>query len=44
MYLAFDNKEKAIEFEKYLKSHSGRVFARKRFIGFAKATAGEPFF
>ena len=30
--LAFKNKDKAIEFEKYLKSGSGRAFALKRFL------------
>ena len=29
--IAFDSREKASSFEKYLKSHSGRVFARKHF-------------
>jgi len=29
--IAFTNREKAIEFEKYLKTSSGRAFARKRF-------------
>jgi predicted GIY-YIG superfamily endonuclease len=29
-YSAFPAKHKALEFEKYLKSHSGRAFARKR--------------
>jgi putative endonuclease len=29
-YSAFHNKYKALEFEKYLKSHSGRAFAKKR--------------
>jgi putative endonuclease len=29
-YLAFSDKFRAVEFEKYLKSHSGRAFARKR--------------
>ena len=29
--IAFRSKEKAIAFEKYLKSHSGRAFASKRF-------------
>ncbi|HTS39088.1 MAG TPA: GIY-YIG nuclease family protein [Xanthobacteraceae bacterium] len=29
-YSAFPEKYKALEFEKYLKSHSGRAFARKR--------------
>lgn len=29
-YLAFTEEEKAIEFEKYLKSGSGRAFAAKR--------------
>jgi putative endonuclease len=28
-YSAFPGKYKALEFEKYLKSHSGRAFARK---------------
>ncbi len=30
-YCAFDEKEKAICFEKYLKSGSGRAFAKKHF-------------
>jgi len=29
-YCAFADKYKALEFEKYLKSHSGRAFAKKR--------------
>ena len=29
-YAVFQNKLKAIEFEKYLKSHSGRIFMQKR--------------
>ena len=29
-YLAFNNKSKALAFEKYLKSHSGKAFANKR--------------
>ena len=29
--IAFRSKEKAVTFEKYLKSHSGRAFARKHF-------------
>jgi len=29
-YCAFPDKIKALEFEKYLKSHSGRAFASKR--------------
>ncbi|HSW75862.1 MAG TPA: GIY-YIG nuclease family protein [Candidatus Saccharimonadales bacterium] len=29
-YLAFDTKKQALEFETYLKSHSGRAFAQKR--------------
>jgi putative endonuclease len=29
-YYAFPDKYKALEFEKYLKSHSGRAFAKKR--------------
>jgi len=31
-YIAFKNKYKAFEFEKYLKSGSGRVFLNKRLI------------
>ena len=31
-YSAFPDKHKALEFEKYLKSHSGRAFARKRLL------------
>jgi putative endonuclease len=30
-YMAFDEKSKAIEFEKYIKSGSGYAFAKKRF-------------
>jgi len=29
-YVAFTDEQRAYEFEKYLKSHSGRAFARKR--------------
>jgi putative endonuclease len=29
-YVGFSDKQRAIAFEKYLKSHSGRAFARKR--------------
>jgi predicted GIY-YIG superfamily endonuclease len=29
-YCAFPEKYRALEFERYLKSHSGRAFARKR--------------
>jgi len=29
--IAFRSKDKAVAFEKYLKSHSGRAFAKKRF-------------
>ena len=31
VYIAFESKKKAMEFEKYLKSHSGRAFASKHF-------------
>jgi putative endonuclease len=31
-YCAFPEKEKALQFEKYLKSHSGRAFASKRLM------------
>lgn len=30
LYAVFQNKLKALEFEKYLKSHSGRIFMQKR--------------
>jgi predicted GIY-YIG superfamily endonuclease len=29
-FLAFSSKKKALDFEKYLKSHAGRIFADKR--------------
>ena len=29
-YVAFSDKHKAVLFERYLKSHSGRAFAKKR--------------
>jgi len=32
-YIVFSNESKAAEFEKYLKSGSGRAFANKRFWG-----------
>ncbi len=31
-YHAFLTKQKACDFEKYLKSHSGRAFAKKRLV------------
>jgi predicted GIY-YIG superfamily endonuclease len=31
-YFAFPEKQQAYDFEKYLKSHSGRAFASKRLI------------
>ena len=31
-YGAFPDKLRALEFEKYLKSHSGRAFSRKRLV------------
>ena len=31
-YCAFPDKYKALEFEKYLKSHSGKAFANKRLV------------
>ncbi len=31
-YHAFIGKQKAYDFEKYLKSHSGRAFAKKRLV------------
>ncbi len=30
-YLAFSEKNRALSFEKYIKSHSGKAFANKRF-------------
>jgi predicted GIY-YIG superfamily endonuclease len=35
-YSAFPNKFTALDFEKYLKSHSGRAFAKKRLTGAKK--------
>ena len=32
VYVAFDNKDRAIKFEKYLKTASGRTFSAKRFL------------
>jgi predicted GIY-YIG superfamily endonuclease len=29
-YLAFSDSHKAVQFERYMKSHSGRAFAKKR--------------
>jgi len=31
-HCCFDDKKKALDFEKYLKSHSGRAFMKKRLI------------
>ena len=31
-FIAFDNQDKALEFEKYLKVGSGKAFANKRFL------------
>ena len=31
-YSAFPDKYRALQFEKYMKSHSGRAFAKKRLI------------
>ena len=31
IYIAFEDKEKATNFEKYLKTHSGRAFIKKHF-------------
>ena len=33
VYMAFANESKAVEFERYLKSGSGRAFAEKRLWG-----------
>ena len=32
MYMVFKDKIKALNFEKYLKSHAGRAFCAKRFL------------
>ena len=32
VYIAFDQMDKAKDFEKYLKSHSGRIFTQKRLV------------
>jgi predicted GIY-YIG superfamily endonuclease len=32
VYIAFEEKDKAYEFEEYLKSGSGRAFREKRFV------------
>jgi len=32
-YIAFSNKDKAFEFEKYLKTGAGREFLNKRILG-----------
>src|ERR1700683_1157459 len=37
-YCAFPDKYKALEFEKYLKSHSGRAFAKKRLLCLKRPT------
>jgi hypothetical protein len=29
-YLAFSDPDKAVQFERYMKTHSGRAFAKKR--------------
>jgi len=31
-YSAFENKDRALEFERYLKTHSGKAFATKHLI------------
>lgn len=36
MYCAFEDKTTALNFEKYLKSHSGRSFAKKHFSKVSK--------
>jgi predicted GIY-YIG superfamily endonuclease len=35
-YCAFPDKQQALDFEKYLKSHSGRAFAKKRLLCFSR--------
>ena len=41
LYCAFVNKQKAKDFELYLKSGSGKAFAYKRFVAFAKDVSGD---
>jgi len=40
-YSAFPNKQKAKDFELYLKSGSGKAFAYKRLVAFAKDVNGD---
>lgn len=30
-YIAFQDSDRAVQFERYMKTHSGRAFAKKRF-------------
>ena len=39
-YAGFKDKKIARSFERYLKSHSGRIFARKRLLGALAETIG----
>lgn len=41
-YCAFPEKRNALEFETYLKSHSGRAFAKKRLLSAKPAASGLP--
>lgn len=40
-YCAFDIKQKAKDFELYIKSGSGKAFAYKRLVAFAKDVSGD---
>ena len=40
-YASFENKALAEDFERYLKSHSGRAFMNKRFLGDLMKTSNQ---
>jgi putative endonuclease len=40
-YVAFNDKNLAFKFEKYLKSGSGKAFSNKRFLGKVKCNLGQ---
>jgi len=40
-YCGFVDKQKTKDFERYLKSGSGKAFAYKRFVAFAKDVSGD---
>jgi predicted GIY-YIG superfamily endonuclease len=40
-YIALPDKSRALDLEKYLKSHSGRAFAKKRLLSAPRDVGGE---